>query len=112
MDNIRQQKIAKVLQGDISDLIQKDVKHLCEKALVTVTMVRVTSDLGIARVYLSIFATEDKNKVLKNFTENISEIRFLLGKRIRHQVRHIPELQFYIDDSLDFIERIDNALKK
>ncbi len=112
MDSIRQQKIAKMLQTEISELIQKEVKHLCEKALVTVTMVRTTADLGIARVYLSIFATDNKESILKKFTENVSEIRFLLGKRIRHQIRHIPELHFYIDDSLDFIERIDQALKK
>jgi ribosome-binding factor A len=111
MDSIRQQKISKILREDISALIQKELKHFCEKSLVTVTNVRVTPDLGIARVYLSIFATEDKNGILDNFTRNVSEIRFLLGKRIRHQVRHVPELQFYIDDSLDFIERIDKALK-
>jgi len=111
MDSIRQQKISKVLQEDLSSLLHKELKHFCEKSLVTVTMVRVTADLGIARVYLSIFATEDKEGILGNFVRNVSEIRYLLGKRVRHQLRHVPELQFYIDDSLDFIERIDKALK-
>jgi len=112
MDSIRQQKISKVLQAEMSSLLIKELKHLCGKALVTVTFIRVTPDLGIARINLSIFAVEDKQAILQNFTDNVSEIRFHLGKKIRHQVRHIPELQFYIDDSLDFIERIDKALKQ
>lgn len=111
MESIRQQKISKLLQEEMSDLIQKDVSHLSMKSLVTVTMVRVTPDLGIARIYISIFATQDKEAVVKNFNENVSEVRFLLGKRVRHQLRHIPQLQFYIDDSLDYIEKIDKALK-
>ena len=112
MESIRQQKVGKVIQVDLSDLLQKELKHLCEKSLVTVTLVRVTTDLGIARVYLSIFATEDKNAVLQNFANHTSEVRYQLGKRVRHQLRHIPELQFFLDNSLDYIERIDNALKK
>ncbi len=112
MESIRQQKVGKVIQIDLSDLLQKDLKHLCEKSLITITKVRVTADLGIARVYLSIFATEDKDAVLQNFSTHSSEVRYHLGKRVRHQLRHIPELQFYLDDSLDYIERIDNALKK
>jgi ribosome-binding factor A len=112
MDSIRQQKIGKMIQTEMADMLLKDFRHLCGKSLVTVTHSRVTPDLGIARIYLSIFATEDKNAVLNHFVNHISEIRYTLGKRIRHQVRIIPELQFYIDDSLDYIERIDKALKK
>jgi ribosome-binding factor A len=111
MDSIRQQKIAKLLQEDMSDLIQKDLNHLCMKSFVTVTMVRVTPDLSIARMYISVFATDNKEAVVQNFNENVSEARYLLGKRVRHQLRHIPQLQFYIDDSLDYIEKIDKALK-
>lgn len=112
MDSIRQQKIGKMIQTEMADILIKDFRHLCGKALVTVTHVRITPDLGISRVYLSIFAAEDKNTTLNQFIDHIPEIRYALGKRIRHQVRIIPEIQFYIDDSLDFIERIDKALKK
>jgi ribosome-binding factor A len=112
MDSIRQQKISKLLQRELSDLLLKEIKHLCGKALVTVTMARITADLGIAKFYLSVFATEDKNSIVKEFTLNSSEVRYLLGKRLRNQLRHIPEIQFYLDDSLDFIEKIDIALKK
>jgi ribosome-binding factor A len=111
MESRRQQKIAKLLQTDIAELVQKEMKHLCEKALVTVTMVKVTTDLSIAKVYISIFATDNKDAILQNFITHAGEVRYLLGKRVRHQLRHIPELQFYIDDSLDFIERIDKAIK-
>ncbi len=112
MDSIRQQKISKLLQKEFSKLLLKEIKHLCGKAFVTVTMVRVTSDLGIARFYLSVFATEDKEAFINNFTENSAEVRFLLGKKLRNNLRHIPEIHFYIDDSLDYIEKINNALKK
>jgi len=111
MDSIRQQKISKLLQEDMSDLIQKDLSHLSMKSFVTVTMVRITPDLGIARIYISVFATDNKEAVVQNFNDNVSEVRYLIGKRLRHQLRHIPQLQFYIDDSLDYIEKIDKALK-
>lgn len=112
MESIRQQKVAGLLKEEMSKLLLKELKHLCGKALVTITFVRITPDLSIARINMSIFGVEDKNAILKNFIDNTSEIRFLLGKKIRHQLRHIPELHFYIDDSLDFIERIDKVLKQ
>ena len=89
MDSIRQQKISKLLQEELSDLLLKDLKHLCEKALVTVTMVRVTSDLGIAKFYLSVFATENKEGIVQKFTQNSSEVRFQIGKRLRNHLRQI-----------------------
>lgn len=111
MDSIRQQKIAKVLQKEISELLQKEGKHFCGKALVTVTNTRITPDLSIAKVYLSIFGVDDKNSIIENFKNSESELRFLMGKRIRNQLRHVPQFHFYIDDSLDYIEKIDKALK-
>jgi len=110
MDSIRQKKIATLLQQEISDILLKDLRHLCGKALVTVTMVRVTADLSITRVYLSVFGVSEKQEIIDNFNRNKSEVRFLLGKRVKNQLRHIPEMQFYIDDSLDYIEKIDKAL--
>lgn len=111
MDSIRQQKISKVLQKEISELLQKEGKHFCAKALVTVTSTRITPDLSIAKVYLSIFGVQDKNSILENFKTSESEVRYLMGKRIKNQLRHVPEFHFYIDDSLDYIEKIDKALK-
>ena len=111
MDSIRQEKIGRFIQKEISDLLQKDFKHLCDRSLITVTAVNVTADLSIAKIHLSIFGSQNKESVLENMKTNSSEIRFLLGKRIKNNIRHIPELIFFIDDSLDKIERIEKALK-
>ncbi len=81
-------------------------------AMITVTKVNVTRDLSLARVFLSLFATKDKKSLLESIRSHAGEIRFNLGRRIRNQVRHIPDLEFYEDDSLDYIEKIDELLDK
>lgn len=78
----------------------------------SVTRCRVSPDLGICTAYLSVFPSERGDELIKNINANEKTIRFELGKRIRHQMRIIPELRFFIDDSLDYIERIDELLKK
>lgn len=80
--------------------------------MVSVTRCRVSPDLGICTAYLSVFPSERGDELIKNINANEKTIRFELGKRIRHQMRVIPELRFFIDDSLDYIERIDELLKK
>lgn len=112
MDSIRQQKINSQLHKEFSDFLLKEGNLFCRKSLVTVTGIRITPDLSIARVHVSIFATPDKKAIITHFSENATEIRFLMGKRIRNQMRHVPEFHFFLDDSLDQIERIDLALKK
>ena len=79
--------------------------------MVSVSVVRVSPDLGIAKAYLSVFPSEKGNEVVTNLNENIKAIRFELGNRVRHQLRIIPEVRFYLDDSLDYIENIDKLLK-
>ena len=79
--------------------------------MVSVSIVRVSPDLGIAKAYLSVFPSEKGTEVVNHLNENIKAIRFELGNRVRHQLRIIPELRFYIDDSLDYIENIDKLLK-
>ena len=78
--------------------------------MITVTHVKVTSDLGYANGYLSIFGVDDKKKVVEEVGANARAIRGMLGNRVRHQMRVIPELRFFEDDSLDYIENIDNLL--
>ncbi len=112
MDTTRQKKIGRLIQKDMSELFQREVKEVTVGALVSVTVVRVTPDLGIARVYLSIFPTDRKEEVYKTIVEHTSQIRFALGKRAGKQLRVIPELEFYIDDSLDYIDNIDRLLKE
>ena len=113
METKRQQKISKLIQKELSEIFRKDIKTQ-GNIMITVTKVNVTTDLSYARVYLSIFAPSQENKslVVKEVNETSRNIRRLLGDRIRFQIRIIPELQFFEDDSLDYIENIDNLLKQ
>ncbi len=111
METTRQQKIARLLQKDLGEIFQRSEKNLFPGAMITVTKVNITRDLSIASVYLSIFGKDPQN-VLKTVQASTKEIRKQLGMRIKNQVRSIPELRFYIDDSLDYIENIEQLLKK
>ncbi len=110
MESTRLNKVNKLLQKDLGEIIQHDMNHVTRGAMVTVTKVKVTSDLSIARVYLSLFATKDKEALLEEIRKHGSEIRGKLGNRVRHQLRVVPGLQFFEDDSLDYIENIDHLL--
>lgn len=112
MENTRQQKVAKQIQKDIADIFQKEAAHLVRGLLVTVTTVRVSPDFGYAKIYVSVFPFEHHTALLKVLEENNWLIRRELGRRIRNQLKTIPELQFFIDDSLEYIEHIDEALKR
>ncbi len=92
-------------------MFQKECKEYTVGAILSVTAVRVSPDLSNARVYLSIFPSELTEKVLNSLTEKNKNIRFILGKKIGKQIRIIPELRFFVDDSLDYIEKIDELLK-
>ncbi|PKR82041.1 30S ribosome-binding factor RbfA [Brumimicrobium salinarum] len=111
MSSIRQNKIEKVIQEEISKIFQKNARELCMGAMVTATVVRVTPDLSLARVYLSIFAGPPKEEVLTHIRYNKGKIRGDVGRRLKN-MRHIPDLDFHIDDSLDYAEKIDELLKK
>ena len=110
MDSKRLDKINKLLLKELGEIFQKELKPAVPSLMITVTHVKVTSDLGYANVYLSVFGVEDKKKVVEEVGQNSRAIRGLLGNRIRHQMRVIPELRFYDDDSLEYIENIDNLL--
>ena len=79
--------------------------------LISVSAVRFSPDMSVARAYLSIFPSEKSEEIVKNINGNMKSIRFELGTRVRHQLRIIPELKFFVDDSLDYLERIDELLK-
>ena len=112
MESTRQLKYARLLQKELSEIFQRDAAAKYEKALITVTRVRVSPDLSVARVYVSLFAVKDRDALLKKIKEQAKEIRRVLGDTIRKQVRIVPNLEFFIDDSLDYAERIDELLKK
>lgn len=111
MASTKQQKVARLLQKELGDIFQKKSK-LFENKMITVTVVRISPDLLIAKVYLSIYPSKNNENTLALVREHASEIRYELGNRIRHQVRKIPELNFFIDDSLDYIENIDRLLSE
>ncbi len=111
MESTRQQKIGRLIQKELADIFQKESRTFGMGKLISVTVVRVTPDMGIARAYLSIFPTEGIEEVLKNIRVHSSKVRGMLGRRVGKQIRIIPELEFYIDDSLDYIENLDNLLK-
>lgn len=94
MDSIRQNKVGRLIQKDLSEMFQKECKEYTVGAILSVTAVRVSPDLSYARVYLSIFPSELTEKVLNSLTEKNKNIRFILGKKIGKQIRIIPELRF------------------
>ena len=110
MQETRQNRIARLLQKELSLIFQSPTRMM-HGTMVSVTRVKVSPDLGICTVYLSIFPSEKSEELLKNITANEKTIRYELGTRVRNQLRIIPELRFFIDDSLDYIERIDELLR-
>lgn len=111
METNRQKKIAGVLQKDLVDVLQSAAREGMKGVLISVTKVRVTSDLGEAKIFLSIFPSENRDELLKGIVSNTTVIRHEMARRTKNQLRRMPQLFFYGDDSLDYIERIDNALK-
>ena len=112
MNSIRQNKVSSVILRDLSDIFQKESRSLFGGAFITVTQVRVTSDLSVAKVYISIFAKEGKEDLLKMAKSRSKEVRGILGRRVKNQLRRVPELLFFLDDSLDYAEEINNLLKE
>jgi len=112
METTRQNKIARLLQKDLSDIFQTELRNAFGKVMVTITTVRVSSDLSVAKIYVSIFGVNEKDAVLKKITEHTKDIRRSLGNKVKNQLRIIPNLEFFIDDSLDYLENIENLLKQ
>jgi ribosome-binding factor A len=111
MDSTRQNKFARLIQKELAELFQKEGSNFYGNSFVTVTKAKVTPDLAIARIYLSIFKDKDPDRVIKSLRSQMHFIRKKLGNKIKNQARIIPELEFYLDDSLDYAEKIDNIMK-
>ena len=112
MATTRQNKVSRLLQKELGDIFQREGNGIFSRKMVTVTTVRITPDLGQARIFLSIFPSLEKGDFEKTLKKNSGHIRGELGNRIRHQLRSVPELHFFLDDSLDYIDNIDKLLKK
>lgn len=110
MDSIRQNKISRLLQKELAELFQRETQEHFKGKLISVTIVRISSDLSVARVYLSIFPSEGSAEVLKLIKQIGPQIRGLLGRKVGKQLRIIPELDFFIDDSLDYIDNLNHIL--
>ena len=111
MQETRQNRISRLLQKELSLIFQSQTRMM-HGVMVSVTKVRVSPDLSICTAYLSVFPSEKGEEILKNINANEKTIRFDLGKKVRNQLRIIPELRFFLDDSLDYLEHIDELLKK
>ncbi len=110
MESNRQQKINRLIQKELGEIFLLEAKKM-PGVLISVTGVRVTPDLGIAHAHLSVFPSEKAAELVDNINDNVKTVRYNLGKRLRNQLRVIPELVFHVDDSLDYIDNIDKLLK-
>lgn len=110
METTRQNKISRLIQKELSEIFLLQTKAM-NGVLVSVSVVRISPDMSVARIYLSIFPSERSQEIVDNINKNTKSIRFELGTRVRHQLRIIPELKFFVDDSLDYAEKIDELLK-
>jgi len=108
----RQEKVAKQIQRDMSEIIQRHTPGQMKGLMLTVTNVRITPDLGQARIHVSVFPSEHSREIIKELNDHAGYYRNELGQKIRHQIKKIPEVKFYLDDSLDYIDNIENLLKK
>ena len=111
MQETRQNRIARLLQKELAEIFQAQTRAM-HGVLVSVTRVRISPDLSICTAYLSIFPSDNAQQMLDNIRRNEKSVRYELGPRVRNQLRIIPELRFFIDDSLDYLEHIDQLLKK
>jgi len=111
MATTRQLKVSRLLQKELGEYFQRQGPALSGGKMVTVTVVRISPDLGVAKVYLSIFPGEKAKEAVQAISEKAGLVRSELGKKLRNQLRHIPEFAFFLDDSLDYIDRIEDLLK-
>ncbi len=111
MTTTRQHKVSRLLQKELGDYFQKNGSVITRGKMVTVTVVRISPDLAVAKVYVSIFPSDQMEEALQFIRGRAGGIRREMGFRLRNQLRHIPEFSFFLDDSLDYIDRIDNLLK-
>jgi ribosome-binding factor A len=110
MESTRQQKVARLVQKDLSQVFIEEGSWIYGRVMVSITTVRVSPDLSVAKIYLSIFGAHNKKEIITKLNEQKPRIRFLLGQRIKSQLRIVPELIFYIDDSAEYAEKINSVL--
>lgn len=111
METTRQQKINRLIQKELGEIFLRQTQQM-QGVLVSVSAVRISPDLGVAKAYLSIFPSEKGAELIANIKTNTKALRYDLGQRVGKQLRIVPELVFYLDDSLDYLENIDRLLNR
>jgi ribosome-binding factor A len=111
MESTRQKKVSRLIQKELAELLIRKTSEISPGKLVSVTIVRVSPDLSFAKVFLSIFPSANQAEILNTIKEHASKLRFELGQKVRTQLRIVPEIAFFLDDSLDYIDKIDKLLK-
>ena len=110
MDSTRQNKVARLIQKELSEMFVAQTRQM-HGVMVSVSQCRISPDMSVCRVYLSVFPSERAEEIVGNINTNAKQVRYELGTRVRHQLRIIPELKFFVDDSLDYAEHIDELLQ-
>lgn len=109
MESTRQAKISRLLQKELSEIFRRETAKL-GNVMVSVSSVKVSPDLSVAKAYLSVFPSEQALSVIENINAQAKTVRYELAQKVRFQLRRCPELQFYLDDSIDYLEKIDKLL--
>ena len=112
MATLRQNKVSRLIQKELAEIFQKEMKNAFGSGLITVTHVFVSPDLSFAKTYLSIFGSKDKEKTLQSVKDQTKDIRGFLGKRVGRQLRIVPEIAFFNDESADYADKIDQLFVK
>ena len=111
MDTTRQNKVSKLIQKEMGELFQRESRTLFSGAFITVTGVKISPDLSVAKIYLSFLAVPDAAALVKTIREHTREIRKRFGEKIKHQLRIVPNLEFFHDDSLEYVDKIEKLFK-
>jgi ribosome-binding factor A len=111
MESTRQKKVARLVQKELAEIVLRKGRDLAPGKMISVTQVRISPDLSLAKTYISIFPAANKEEVLKGMIDNTKSIRYDLGIKVKSQLRIVPEIVFLLDDSLDYIDNLDKLLK-
>ena len=110
-ESTRQKKVSRLIQKEIADIFLRKGNEYAPGKMISITRVRISPDLSFAKIYLSIYPSGNRNEILHSVRDHVPRIRFDLGHKVRSQLRIVPELAFFIDDSLDYIDNINKLLK-
>lgn len=112
MESIRQKKVARLVQKELAEIIMHHGNELAPGKMISVTTVRISPDLSLAKAWVSIFPSEGSAATLSLLRSSVPRLRYELGQKVRNQLRIVPEIAFFIDDSNDYIDNITNLLKE